>query len=148
MTRVYRGVSQQDTAATDLVLVYDDGELAGPLRHHVRHSPTGFGHGYAGSGPADLARSLLIDALGDDARCPICAGTGRVVYDLEAEIEVPARDRPDAGPELISGCWNCDDGIRRLPYQDFKNQYVAQWPQDGGWEISRDEIRRWYERSR
>lgn len=35
-----------------------------PLHHHVRHSPTGFGWGYAGSGPADLARSLLWDALG------------------------------------------------------------------------------------
>lgn len=35
-----------------------------PLRHYVRHSPTGFSWGYYGSGPADLARSLLWDALG------------------------------------------------------------------------------------
>ena len=38
--------------------------VAIPLRHYVRHSPTGFGWGYNGSGPADLARSLLWDALG------------------------------------------------------------------------------------
>ncbi len=29
------------------------------------HSPTGFGWGYAGSGPAQLALALLVDALGD-----------------------------------------------------------------------------------
>ena len=36
--------------------------------------------GYAGSGPDDTARSLLIEVLGEDAICPVCAGTGRVVY--------------------------------------------------------------------
>jgi len=35
-----------------------------PLKHIVRHSPTGFSWGYAGSGPADLARSILADYLG------------------------------------------------------------------------------------
>lgn len=34
-----------------------------PLRHAVRHSPTGFEWGYGGSGPADLARSILLDYL-------------------------------------------------------------------------------------
>jgi hypothetical protein len=32
-----------------------------PLPHHVRHSPTGINFGYGGSGPADAARSVLID---------------------------------------------------------------------------------------
>lgn len=41
------------------------GELVGaiekrPLHHFVQHSPTGFEMGYGGSGPADLARSILI----------------------------------------------------------------------------------------
>jgi len=31
-----------------------------PLRHFVRHSPTGFEMGYGGSGPADLAYSILV----------------------------------------------------------------------------------------
>jgi hypothetical protein len=31
------------------------------LPHHVRHSPDGFEWGYAGSGPAELARCILID---------------------------------------------------------------------------------------
>lgn len=33
------------------------------LRHYVRHSPEGFNWGYAGSGPADLARCILADYL-------------------------------------------------------------------------------------
>lgn len=36
------------------------------LRHHVFHSPTGFNFGYGGSGPADLARSILWDYLGKE----------------------------------------------------------------------------------
>lgn len=35
-----------------------------PLRHVVLHSPTGMEWGYAGSGPADLALSILTDFLG------------------------------------------------------------------------------------
>jgi hypothetical protein len=37
-----------------------------PLKHLVRHSPTGMNWGYGGSGPADLARSILGDFLGID----------------------------------------------------------------------------------
>jgi hypothetical protein len=38
-----------------------------PLRLDLfNHSPTGFGWGYGGSGPAQLALALLADALGDD----------------------------------------------------------------------------------
>jgi hypothetical protein len=35
-----------------------------PLYHAVEHSPTGLAWGYAGSGPTDMARSLLLDRLG------------------------------------------------------------------------------------
>jgi hypothetical protein len=34
------------------------------LKHCVLHSPTGFETGYAGSGPADLAASILADVYG------------------------------------------------------------------------------------
>lgn len=34
------------------------------LRHVVAHSPTGFEMGYGGSGPADLALSILADYFG------------------------------------------------------------------------------------
>jgi hypothetical protein len=36
-----------------------------PLPHIVWHSPTGFEMGYGGSGPADLALSILADHLGE-----------------------------------------------------------------------------------
>jgi len=39
-----------------------------PLSFHLdlrNHSPTGFAWGYSGSGPAQLALALLMDALGD-----------------------------------------------------------------------------------
>jgi len=35
-----------------------------PLKHIVKHSPTGFNWGYGGSGPADLALSILADCVG------------------------------------------------------------------------------------
>ena len=36
-----------------------------PLRHVKYHSPSGLSWGYQGSGPADLALSLLCDVLGE-----------------------------------------------------------------------------------
>ena len=47
----------------------DDGDgivNIGELSHQVLHSPDGFEWGYAGSGPADLARSLLWDVTGHE----------------------------------------------------------------------------------
>jgi hypothetical protein len=44
--------------------VIEDGAVAFALPHNERHSPDGFEWGYAGSGPADLARSILTHALG------------------------------------------------------------------------------------
>lgn len=36
-----------------------------PLPHLMRHSPDGFEYGYGGSGPSDLARSIVGDLLGE-----------------------------------------------------------------------------------
>jgi len=47
------------------VLVVRDGK-PDVLHHVVRHSPTGFEWGYLGSGPADLAYSILADYAGED----------------------------------------------------------------------------------
>jgi hypothetical protein len=43
------------------VLIAVDGK---PLKQVVRHSPTGMEWGFGGSGPADLALSILTDVLG------------------------------------------------------------------------------------
>ncbi len=37
-----------------------------PLKHKMYHSPDGFQWGYGGSGPADLARSILTDCLDEE----------------------------------------------------------------------------------
>jgi len=117
------------------------------LPHIKRHSPTGMEWGYGGSGPADLARSLLIDALGPAAACPLCNGTVHVAWaddlgDAAADPEPydPARHH-DLEPRLITDCF-CDDGYRVLPYQAFKFEHVARWPHDH-WSMTRAEVLRW-----
>src|SRR5262249_10364987 len=72
-TRVYHGDRHSDAAHN--VWFEDRGRNsecqeperhALPLRLEVRaHSPTGFAWGYGGSGPAQLALALLVDATGD-----------------------------------------------------------------------------------
>jgi hypothetical protein len=57
---IYQG--QRDADGHAIVTVRQQGRVR-PLRHFVLHSPTGFDWGYAGSGPADLARSLLAHHL-------------------------------------------------------------------------------------
>jgi hypothetical protein len=59
----YRG--HRDANGVCFIEVLDGGaEVARPLSHRVRHSPTGFEWGYEGSGPADTARSILAEHLG------------------------------------------------------------------------------------
>lgn len=60
--KVYRAI--RDIDGRPKVIVEEEGALVGPLPHRERHSPGGFEWGYGGSGPADLARSLLWDVLG------------------------------------------------------------------------------------
>lgn len=100
-----------------------------PLTHHSKHSPTGFSWGYAGSGPADLARCLLIDHLGTKAACANCEGTGKY---REAGEVVP--------------CWECGATGFKLPvsYMDFKFEVVAGLPSPG-WTLSEDVIAKWVE---
>ncbi len=60
----------------DGVHVYRNGRK---VRHVVAHSPTGLETGYAGSGPADLALSVVCDYLKLDVR------------DLDGDLEPPAK---------------------------------------------------------
>jgi hypothetical protein len=120
------------------VAVRDDetGETL-PLRHHVRHSPAGFNWGYGGSGPAELARCILIDHLAPNGRrldaCPDCGAscrghTGTYCHKCgELVINTPERLVP---PML---------------YQQFKADVVAKWPMDHGWTMTADELDEWLE---
>jgi hypothetical protein len=129
----YRGYGPDSPVGGRLVVIEVDGEV-GPLRHDAKHSSSGLSWGYHGSGPADLARSLLIHALGDQARCVVCEGTGEVVYDVTTGREIPSRC---ATSEFVvidgetesqqrycepMGCVECEKGCAVLPsvYQPFK----------------------------
>jgi hypothetical protein len=50
------------------------------LQHEVRHSPDGFEWGYSGSGPSDLARSLLFDHMVYETDV-LAGSSGRIVED-------------------------------------------------------------------
>jgi hypothetical protein len=64
--KTYRGYNEGgNTASAHTITVSVDGEES-LLEHRVHHSPTGFSWGYGGSGPADLARSILWDFLGNE----------------------------------------------------------------------------------
>ncbi len=65
--KVYHGIRMENGCA---VSVEEGGEFTAlDPRHDLRnHSPTGLEWGYSGSGPAQLARALAADVLGDDDR--------------------------------------------------------------------------------
>ena len=65
ISTLYRG--EQPSGGGE-ALVYVDGIPLAPRLDLRNHSPTGFGHGYGGSGPSQLALAILADFLQDDRR--------------------------------------------------------------------------------
>lgn len=67
MDKNYRAERPADDEIGDCRVFVIDPETGkdAPLRHVVHHSPTGFEWGYSGSGPADLALSILADYYGE-----------------------------------------------------------------------------------
>ena len=61
--KTYHGKRHNESEVS--VWIEEDGTTRA-LEHHVRHSPSGFNWGYAGSGPSELARCLIMDAFGAD----------------------------------------------------------------------------------
>lgn len=99
--------------------------MASDAQQHLGRWAAGFSWGDAGPGSADLARSLLIGALGPAAPCPACHGVAS----------------PDTG---ISGpCLRCDDGYRPVPSRKFTSEVVASLDQDTEWVIDRAMILAW-----
>ena len=69
--KTYIGIPRRESGSGQPVVTVCDGQRCQglPLRLDLlNHSPTGFGWGYDGSGPAQLALALLADALADDDR--------------------------------------------------------------------------------
>ena len=67
-SKIYRGQRPADDEIGDCRVVVIEAGRARPLPHVKRHSPDGFEWGYGGSGPADLALSLLADYFGERPR--------------------------------------------------------------------------------
>lgn len=69
--KIYTGVPEsEEWGHVGAVMVAEGGKAQIPLnpRHDlVNHSPDGFGWGYCGSGAAQLAFAMLLDATGDEA---------------------------------------------------------------------------------
>lgn len=146
--RTYLG-NADNTHAAHLVEIHDNGELVGLLTHHVKHSPTGISWGYCGSGPADLARSLLIDHLGDRAWCPGCAGSGQQLWDPDTDRFRPYNPEASYSIEVLESVGVCIDCIgertsfRPAVYQRLKRDLIAPLPETGPWLISADHLNRW-----
>ncbi len=118
--KTYSGSSDQGNARGSVSVVVDqEGQEPYTLRHLIVHSPSGLGWGYQGSGPADLALSILADYLGEAAA-------------------IPAHDRYDhaiAGMIQETGAW--------LLHQEFKRDVVARLPQDRGVTLDGAAIEAW-----
>jgi hypothetical protein len=82
--------------------------------------------------------------LGEDAICPLCVGTNRVVYVSDDDGETFRAEPFDARrhPWAKRG-WTCecDQGYRQLPYARFAAEYVNHWGKE--WTMSRDSILEW-----
>jgi hypothetical protein len=99
-----------------------------PLRHIVRHSPTGMNFGYSGSGPADLALSILTDVVGGrveladlyyfEFKVDFIAGFGDSWSITREEIDTWLRD--------ISGC-SIDDLIKKFDDLDEEQRLTARY---------------------
>jgi hypothetical protein len=61
VTKIYRGWRNPADWSDKTVTVDEN-----PLKHIERHSPDGFEWGYGGSGPSDLALSILTDFVGEE----------------------------------------------------------------------------------
>lgn len=113
----------------------------GPLTHHVKHSPDGFAWGYGGSGPAELARCILIDHLGV---CSLCEGRGEVVYvEPDHAVRPASDDDPVDARGTCPTCWGERFAVTAAQYQAFKFATVGRWPQDSGWSITAHELDSW-----
>ena len=105
----------------------DDGTVRANVAHIPVHSPTGFGVGYGGSGPADLALSVLHALLP-----PISESEEEAQYELDetsfaATLSNPSRWSESVGPNGTR--------VSRLAWQlhqGFKWKFIATMPREGG----------------
>jgi len=135
------------------VLVIDEDGAGRSLTHHVRHSPTGFSWGYEGSGPAELARCLLIDVLKNPELCVCLHAQER--HDRSGCQDCDwstSRDNPEHGFRVAHDasamcCYgdatreDYDELVSPSMYQAFKREVIARFPGNLGWDLTESDIR-------
>lgn len=137
-------VYETETLVTAGPTVHQSLRRIGPLRHHVKHSPSGFSWGYAGAGPSELARCILLDHLGDQVKCRECHGAG-TIQAVVADLHGPPDGEVVAEPTvaMCSACWGEGTTLAPAVYQAFKFDRVAKWPTDADWQITEQQINEW-----
>ncbi len=105
----YHGYHHGSSGAGMIAVEDAEGNTIGVVRHVVVDSPTELSWGFVGSGPADTARSVLLAALDEDARCPTCCGTGYVTADNADTIG------PGATSTARIACTDCDRATGTFP---------------------------------
>jgi hypothetical protein len=135
------------------------GEPISGLPHIVRSAapPGGLEWGYGGAGPRDLARSLLLHALGDAAVCHTCGGSGYMRVRAEPSAPqgyvtepypVGVEPVPEENRVWCGNHASCDEGYTKVPVGPFLVEFVRTWPTAPGseWRITRRQILAWMAR--
>lgn len=118
---VYHGVRSMPNDRGHYKVTRKSGKALGSSlnpRHDLRNHSSGFGWGYLGSGPAQLALGLLSDALPEDVALPESFG-GKNLRKISDH-----------------------DLIVEFFYERFKTEVVAKLPHKG-WELERSQILNW-----
>jgi hypothetical protein len=130
--KVYEGrrLNCEEGTLSDVAITAD----GKPLKHIVRHSPTGMNFSYGGSGPADLALSILADVFG-----------GRIeladVFYFQFKVDFVAgwRDRWTITTEEIDSWlrekaagYGIEDLIRRFDALDAEQQFDLRFSRTWG----------------
>jgi len=142
----YHGYPAVDARGHRIVVIESPaGQPVTLLEQIGDRGPDGFAWGYSGVGPAVLARSLLVSALGPAAACPACRGHRKVALDSATGAAVPYWDLAESTTDLgdVLECDDCADGYRDLPHQEFKAAVIVLLPAGREWTLSRAEILRW-----
>jgi len=109
--------------------------------------------GYGGRGPTELARNMLLHALGEDAVCWRCRGNGylRTRADPNAPkgyVVEPYDPGDEPEPDFRPLCDNhrgCNEGYLRMPTHAFVERFLLHLSREPEteWRLSQAEILQW-----
>jgi hypothetical protein len=108
-------------ASTVECRVFEDDKISHELQHIPLHSPTGFNCGYAGSGPADLALSILVHYLGEDPFMVHETARNKIGNESKA-LRMHQRFKQDIMPLIQIG-----DG----EHYNLTSEQIGLWLEDG-----------------